>query len=346
MSPLKYWMTVICTLFIAIGAASGQEVKNVFVEVGGRVSFQPTSINPYVSSILWKQRDGESVVKAIEWDAEDGVFIPNKNFNNITTLNKETGQITITNLTVERSGLYTIDINHKEEEQRFKLEVLPPVPKPVIKIEIKVNPDAVYLICEFSETIIWKNSTGGTLQGSPQSPKGEFIKVEKQGNPDFFYTCTLENALRNSTSDPVYERDLFKDTQLEKGAAKRNDGGSPWIVPTVIILILILAPIILYKVWEKFHKIVHDNFKDTPCIGAILKRLDGKNSEDIQSVEESTKMTINVDAQPGGESTVNGDPQPGGEPNGEEEKQEDDKQNEILLDGGESETPNSQDVKM
>ncbi|XP_052401664.1 SLAM family member 7 isoform X11 [Carassius gibelio] len=243
MSPLKYWMTVICTLFIAIGAASGQEVKNVFVEVGGRVSFQPTSLNPPVSSILWKQRNGESVVKAIEWDAEDGFFIPNKNFNNITTLNKETGQITITNLTVERSGLYTIDINHKEEEQRFKLEVLPLLPKPVIKLEkIKVNPDAVYLICEYSETIIWKNSTGGTLKGSPHSPKGELITVEKQGNPDFFYTCTLENALRNSTSDPVYERDLFKESGL-------------WWIAFIIIPILILVLfVLLYKVWSRFHR--------------------------------------------------------------------------------------------
>ncbi|XP_026060542.1 uncharacterized protein LOC113044620 isoform X2 [Carassius auratus] len=345
MYPLKYSTTVIYALFITIGAASGQEEK-VYGEVGDKVSFGATSLAPSLSSIIWKQRNGGSVVKVIEWDEADGVSAPNPRFKDITTLNETTGEITITNIKSEHSGMYTIDINSKEQEKKFNLKVLAPVPKPVIKIEIKVNPDAVYLICEFSETIIWKNSTGGTLQGSPQSPKGEFIKVEKQGNPDFFYTCTLENALRNSTSDPVYERDLFKDTQLEKGAAKRNDGGSPWIVPTVIILILILAPIILYKVWEKFHKIVHDNFKDTPCIGAILKRLDGKNSEDIQSVEESTKMTINVDAQPGGESTVNGDPQPGGEPNGEEEKQEDDKQNEILLDGGESETPNSQDVKM
>ncbi|XP_052401656.1 uncharacterized protein LOC127948882 isoform X3 [Carassius gibelio] len=323
MSPLKYWMTVICTLFIAIGAASGQKVKKVFVEVGGRVSFRPTSLNPPVTSILWKQRNGESVVKAIEWDAEDGVFIPNKNFNNITTLNKETGQITIINLTVERSGLYTIDINHKEEEQRFKLEVLPLLPKPVIKLEkIKVNPDAVYLICEYSETIIWKNSTGGTLKGSPHSPKGELITVEKQGNPDFFYTCTLENALRNSTSDPVYERDLFKDedkqleegeakqndTQLEKGAAKRNDGGSLWIV-SVKILILILAPIIvfviMYKFWPTFHKIVHDNLKDKPCIGAILKRLDGKNKD------YSLPPQLVIIA----ETNVNGDPQPDGEPN-------------------------------
>ncbi|XP_026060539.1 uncharacterized protein LOC113044619 isoform X2 [Carassius auratus] len=325
MYPLKYSTTVICALFITIGAASVEEEK-VYGEVGRSVSFGATRIDPLVSSIIWKQRNGASVVKAIEWDeVDDGVSAPNLRFRDITTLNETTGEITITNLTVEHSGLYTIDINSKEQEQKFMLEVLPPVPKPVIKIEKnEVNPDAVYLICEYSETIIWKNSTGGTLQGSPHYPNGELITVEKQGNPDFFYTCTLENAVSERTSDPVYERDLFEDkdedkqleegeakqndTQLEKGAAKRNDGGSLWIV-SVKILILILAPIIvfviMYKFWPTFHKIVHDNFKDTPCIGAILKRLDGKNKD--YSLPPHLVITA--------ETNMNGDTQPDGEPN-------------------------------
>ncbi|XP_026060503.1 CD48 antigen-like [Carassius auratus] len=205
-------LVVVCVVFITTEAVSGQEV-NVFGEVGGTVSFGPTSLNPSVSSIIWKHRkNGGSVMKAIEWDIEDGFSIPHPRFRDITTLDEKTGQITITHLNAEHRGLYAIDINSKEQEQRFKLEVLEPVPKPEIKIEkIEMNPNAVYLICEYSETIIWKNSAGETLKGSPQSPKGELIKVEKQGNPDFFYTCTLENAVSEKTSDPVYERNLFKD---------------------------------------------------------------------------------------------------------------------------------------
>ncbi|XP_016093491.1 uncharacterized protein [Sinocyclocheilus grahami] len=160
---------------------------------------------------MWKHRNSSGVlVNAIEWD-DDGVSIPNQRFKGITTLDKETGEITITDLNIEHSGLYTIDINSKEQKHRFNLEVLAALPKPEIKIEkIEINPNAVYLMCEYSETIIWKNSAGETLKGSPQSPKGELLKVEKQGNPDVFYTCTLKNAVRESTSDPVYERDLFE----------------------------------------------------------------------------------------------------------------------------------------
>uniref|UniRef100_A0A8C1NMF3 Si:ch211-132g1.3 n=1 Tax=Cyprinus carpio TaxID=7962 RepID=A0A8C1NMF3_CYPCA len=221
----------------------GEEVENVFGEVGATVSFRPARIDPSVSSIIWKHRNSGPVVKAIKWDVDDGVFIPNQRFKDITTLDEKTGKITITNLTVEHSGLYTIDINSKEQEQRFNLEVLAPVPKPVIKIEkIEMNPNAVNLKCEYNETIIWKNSAGETLKGSPHTPKGELITAEKKGNPDVFYTCTLKNAVSESTSDPVYERDLFEESGL-------------WWIALIVIPVLILALfVLLYKFWTKSHK--------------------------------------------------------------------------------------------
>lgn len=81
----------------------------------------------------------------------------------------------------------------------------------MIKLKkIEGNPDVVYLICEYSETIIWRNSSGEILIGSLHHPKGEFITVEFTGNPDNFYTCTLDNGASTETSDPVYERELFK----------------------------------------------------------------------------------------------------------------------------------------
>ncbi len=92
--------------------------------VGGTVSFSPDKLgSPPVTSITWKQINS-GTVKVIEWDIDDGVIIPNLRFQGFTTLDEKTGQITITNLKVEHSGLYTIDINSKEQEQRFTLEVM------------------------------------------------------------------------------------------------------------------------------------------------------------------------------------------------------------------------------
>uniref|UniRef100_A0A673JFN1 Si:ch211-132g1.3 n=1 Tax=Sinocyclocheilus rhinocerous TaxID=307959 RepID=A0A673JFN1_9TELE len=161
-----------------------EEVKKA---VGEAVCFRTNRIDPPVSSIIWKHRNSSGVLaNAIEWDVDDGVSIPNQRFKDITTLDKESGEIAIHDLNVKHSGLYSIDINSKEQEHRFHFEVLERVPKPVIKTEKSSNPDR-----------------------SKHHLKGEFITVEKQGNPENFYTCTLENAVSEATSDPVCERDLF-----------------------------------------------------------------------------------------------------------------------------------------
>ncbi len=92
--------------------------------MGGTVSFRPDKLGSPVTSFTWKQINGVMVVKAIEWDIDDGFNIPNPRFQSITTLDDKTGQITITNLKVEHSGHYTININSREQEQRFTLTVM------------------------------------------------------------------------------------------------------------------------------------------------------------------------------------------------------------------------------
>ncbi|XDV14462.1 hypothetical protein PO909_014707 [Leuciscus waleckii] len=202
--------------------------------VGDEVSFQLDKIvPPSVTNITWKHINSVRTVKAIEWEDGD-TTIPNPIFKGITTLDTATGQITITKLTVEHSGVYTIDINGKEQEQRFTLTVMERVPKPAIKIKrMTDNPGVVYLICEYSETIIWRNSAGETLTGSkPIHPKGEFINVTKGGNPEIFYTCTLQNTVSEETSDPVYERDLFKASN--KGCVVAA------VIPSITMMIIII----------------------------------------------------------------------------------------------------------
>ncbi|XP_067298623.1 CD48 antigen-like [Pseudorasbora parva] len=209
-SLLRLTTAVLLVVFqpIASGAASGEDVMKA---VGDQVSFHPDKpLPPSVSSIFWKQRKGADVIKVIEWDVDDGLNTPNPRFKDITTLDEKTGVITITGLKVEHSGVYSIDINSKEQQQRFTLTVKERVPKPEIKIEKTSDPDVVYLRCEYSEPIIWQNSAGETLTGSPISPKGESITVTNKLKPGNFYTCTLDNGASKETSDPVYERDLFK----------------------------------------------------------------------------------------------------------------------------------------
>ncbi|KAK7162281.1 hypothetical protein R3I94_004818 [Phoxinus phoxinus] len=175
----------------AFTALSGKAVKKA---VGDEVSFRP------VTSIVWKHRsNSDNIVKVIEWD-DHGARIPNPRFTGITTLDTETGQITITNLTVEHSGVYTIDINGKEQEQKFLLSVIEPVPKPE---KSAVNPNVVYLRCENSDKTIGKDSTREERKCSAFHLKGESITDRNEGNPANFYTCTPDNRASTETSDPV-----------------------------------------------------------------------------------------------------------------------------------------------
>ncbi len=91
----------------------------------------------------------------------------------------------------------------------FIVSFTEPVPKPVITIEKSSNPDVAYLRCNYSGTIIWKNSAGDTLKGTKNPTPGEIITVTNTRNPENYYTCTLKNAVSEETSDRVYERNIF-----------------------------------------------------------------------------------------------------------------------------------------
>ncbi|KAK2908491.1 hypothetical protein Q8A67_004328 [Cirrhinus molitorella] len=232
MSLQRYMAAVTCAVFISTGAVSGQDQIKA---VGDEVTFRPTNINPPFTSIIWKHRSGSDVIKAIEWDIDDGFSIPNPRFKDITTLDNTTGHINITNLTLIHSGVYTIDINSKEQEKRFTLKVEKPVPKPETEIERISNPDVVNLRCRYSETIIWKNAAGKTLNGSKNHLPGEFITVENTRNQTNFYTCTLKNDVSEKTSDRVYERDLFKGEDVKNTA----DSVPVFIFPQIFLLVIV-----------------------------------------------------------------------------------------------------------
>ncbi|XP_067298625.1 CD48 antigen-like [Pseudorasbora parva] len=246
---LRFPTAVLLVVFIASGAVSGEVVMKA---VGDKVSFHPDKPLPSpVSSIIWKHRKGGDVIKAIEWDVDDGFGIPNPRFQKITALDNRTGVITITGLKVEHTGVYTIDINSKEQEQRFTLTVKERVPKPEIKVEKTSDPNVVYLRCEYSETIIWKNSAGDILKGNPISPKGESLTVEKNGDPNNYYNCTLDNGASQETSDPVKEEDLFKDGS----GSGIEAGGIFGIVIVLICGIIAIIAIVLYKLHVQFRRL-------------------------------------------------------------------------------------------
>ncbi|XP_051560598.1 uncharacterized protein LOC127444954 [Myxocyprinus asiaticus] len=240
------------------GFMSGEDVKKA---VGDVVTFGPDSIPSITNSILWKHRDTTgTVVKAIEWDRDDGFDVPNLKFKDITRLNESTGAITINNLRLDHTGLYTIEINSKEQEKKIQLTVMERVPKPKINKEQSGNPNVMYLTCKGSATVIWRNSTGELPLVS------ESLTVRKTGIGDNYYTCTFQNAVSRETSDPVYERDLFPESS--------NAVVLGIVIFIIIIIIILIVLPCLYLFLDCFHDPVQNCGKDVKCFGGVLTFLD------------------------------------------------------------------------
>lgn len=96
--------------------------------VKSETTFTPVkgSVAPSTTSIIWKHRNNAGiVVKVIEWDRDDGRFeIPNSNFKSHASLDEGTGELTLKNLQLKHTGVYTIDINSKEQRKQFTLTVI------------------------------------------------------------------------------------------------------------------------------------------------------------------------------------------------------------------------------
>ncbi|KAK7166788.1 hypothetical protein R3I93_006530 [Phoxinus phoxinus] len=205
------WILILCE------AVSGD---NVMKAVNNDIAFTPVSgsVSPRTTSITWKHRDNAGVVvKVIEWDREeDSTEIPNPKFRSHASLDKHTGELTLRNLQLTHTGVYTIDINSKEQRKQFSLTVIEPVHKPYIRKECVLGDIPV---CSLScgdddgaseSTVVWKFSAGETLYGRDRYTRT--LTVTKTGNPEHSYICTLKGAVNEETSDPVYERDLFDDS--------------------------------------------------------------------------------------------------------------------------------------
>ncbi|XP_067298968.1 T-cell surface antigen CD2-like [Pseudorasbora parva] len=221
------WILIICDVVSGLDVMRAVNSETVFSPATG-------SVAPSTSSIIWKHKDNAGVVvKVIEWDREEGsTDIPNPNFKSHASLNKNNGELTLKHLQLTHTGVYTIDINSKEQRQRFTLTVMKPVLKPYITKECELE-DVLRcsLSCDgddgSSESISWITSAGEMPYKRDRN-----ITVYPEPESSNFYTCTLKNAVSKETSDPVYERDLFHDsTTLAVVAA---------VIPLTVVLILII----------------------------------------------------------------------------------------------------------
>ncbi|XP_035984413.1 uncharacterized protein LOC105923251 [Fundulus heteroclitus] len=203
---------------------SGPTADPIYKKVGDSVVLNPGQVLDPISSVTWKQEPD----LALEWDGPSVICY--RDFKDRCSLNKKDGSFTISNLTVEDSGIYTPQINNKVLK-KLELQVIEPVPKPTVSVKCNNEKTRCNLTCEANVspdvgTVTYRWRNGEMVLSNDK----ELIITTEDKESSFI--CELENIVSSSSSDGV-------DNPLSRGN---------YLAKTVIVLLIGAAAVVLILV--------------------------------------------------------------------------------------------------
>ncbi|XP_053170712.1 uncharacterized protein LOC128354513 [Scomber japonicus] len=186
-------LCVLLGLLRDVSAASG----SIYKKVGDEVVLKPDVSGP-ITSITWKH--GADL--AMQWDGPGTDIDAYRTFKVQGKLNVSTGEMTITNLTLQDTGVYTPDINNKAESS-IKLVVIFPVPTPTVSESCNEDKTTCTLTCDGNTTgtgdVTYKWKMDDSLS---QTSKIHTITKENSSNITTF-SCVLLNEISEEISKPI-----------------------------------------------------------------------------------------------------------------------------------------------
>ncbi|KAM4538595.1 CD48 antigen-like isoform 2-T2 [Fundulus diaphanus] len=202
MVPIMRLFRSLPALFVLVSAAAGQGVGKdsifadpIYKKVDDSVVLNPGQFLDPISSVTWKQEPD----LALDWEGLDVICY--RDFKDRCSLNKKDGSLTISNLKVEDSGIYTPQINHNVLK-KLELQVIEPVPKPTVSVQCNNEKTLCNLTCEANispdvgtVTYRWRKDREVVLSND----KELIITTNKESS----FICELENLVSSSSSDGV-----------------------------------------------------------------------------------------------------------------------------------------------
>lgn len=178
---------------LAIGAASV-----TYEKLGGEALLKPGTVSGTITSITWKH--GPDI--AVEWYGQEPFMY--REFKDRCKLDFNTGALTLSNLTVKDSGIYTAEINNKVMSPT-EITVISAVPKPTVSTQCSSEETSCTFTCEANITVAEPVTYSWMVDDEKIDESSKSLKKEKDdpemvGKP---ISCQLENPVSSERSDDV-----------------------------------------------------------------------------------------------------------------------------------------------
>ncbi|XP_067438712.1 lymphocyte function-associated antigen 3-like [Thunnus thynnus] len=185
-------------LWTAVAANKGP----LYGKIGDKAVLTSDSVVNHITSIEWKH--GPDL--AMEWYG--GETTAYRHFKDRGLLNTSTGALTITGLTPDDSGSYTVEINNKVTS-KTQLLVISPVSKPTLSIWCEPEMTYCVLTCNGNTTGVelvtyWWTSGADTWSSTKEH------NITKEDN-ELWFSCVFKNPVSSSSSEKVFNPFMEKE---------------------------------------------------------------------------------------------------------------------------------------
>ncbi|KAM3585123.1 uncharacterized protein V6R79_008125 [Siganus canaliculatus] len=177
-------------------AAVATHAEPVYKKLGDTVILKPdaTSGTGTITEILWKH--GPDLAAQLD-GGEIDIYT---HFEGRSSVNSSSGEMTITALTREDSGVYTVELN-SGPPSATKLIVIAPVPTPTVMLSCDNDMTSCVLTCDGNTTDA-EPVTYRWIPDHPEASRERRITKEDSGDqPEF--SCEMENPVSQMRSQTI-----------------------------------------------------------------------------------------------------------------------------------------------
>lgn len=256
------WLAGLIVLCFGLTSAQIQ-----YISLGGKLELRPPPGSATdITGVQW--RHGDNI--AAEWQKGDTAVDTYNNFKTRAALNTTTGYLTVSDMTREEAGEYSLVLNNNHLPQKYKVEVIKAVPVP--NVWVQPTKDRYELSCEGDVkgagpvTYFWN-------LGKDRSWVEMAMKVEVKKNETTHmesFSCKIKN--------PVSE----KESKPEANPFYPKSEGSSGLEALAIIPIVALIVLIGVGYWKK------DPIKKRLCPG----KDEGESRKENGSSDPSTERPL------------------------------------------------------